>query len=467
MREKSRFLKVVSMMTLMTFIFMTISSCSWYPTSWISQKFWSMEKQSGMDEKDVNRFVGKLRMRPGNPDSHYLLACYHQERGKHKEAIDEFGKVLFIDPSHVNAYNGKGISHDQLGEYPRAVESYQKALSLEPNLDYVLNNLGYSYVLQGNYAAAVETFSKASILNEKDSRIRNNLAMAYAMAGHYDQAFHEFETAGKGDKGYAHLKLAAVYYEKAMFRQAAENYKLALALNASPEAARKGLEASEELMKISEAVARHVEMENTRAAQEEDIMNPVIVGMMAAAPQNDIVAADHVQSARKLYEEGSFKEARQQYSHALALNPALGAARKGLVASESLARIADASSPGTETAQASSGEVKAVLAAGKDLQKAGIEVSNGNGKSHMARDIRTYLKAQGFSVVRVTNARHFNHAEGSIHYEKEYRDVAMEIAGQIPQIKDMKEVDKCDRPNVKVKVLIGKDLIAYRQDYRN
>ena len=200
MRDKRRFLKTVSMLTLLVFFYMTISSCSMFNSNWANLKFWSKGKQSAMDEKDVNRFVAKIRIRPGNTESHYLLACYHQERGKHQEAISEFAKVLFIDSSHVKAYNGKGISHDRLGEYAKAEESYRLALSLDPKLDYVWNNLGYSYVLRGEYAEAVGAFQKALDLNEKEGRIRNNLGMAYAMAGDYEKASREFEQAGGADR---------------------------------------------------------------------------------------------------------------------------------------------------------------------------------------------------------------------------------------------------------------------------
>jgi tetratricopeptide (TPR) repeat protein len=247
-----RFLKTMSLLTLLVFFYMTISSCSIYHTDWANFKFWSKGKQSAMDEKDVNRFVGKIRIRQGNPESHYLLACYHQERGKHREAITEFEKVLFIDSTHVKAYNGKGISHDQLGEYAKAEESYRMALSLDPKLDYVWNNLGYSRVLQGDYVEAIVAFRKALDLNEKEGRIRNNLAMAYAMAGDNEKAFGEFEIAGGADRSHPHLKMASVYYEKAMFRQAIDSYRSALTLNPSSEVAKKGLEASEGLLQIAE-----------------------------------------------------------------------------------------------------------------------------------------------------------------------------------------------------------------------
>jgi tetratricopeptide (TPR) repeat protein len=451
------------MTTLLFFFYMTVSSCSMFNSNWANLKFWSKNKQTAMDEKDVNRFVAKIRIRPGNPESHYLLACYHQERAKHQEAISEFAKVLFIDSSHVKAYNGKGVSHDRLGEYVMAEESYRLALSLDPKLDYVWNNLGYSYMLRGEYAEAVVAFQRALDLNEKEGRIRNNLAMAYAMTGDYEKASRAFERAGGADRSYVHLKMASIYYEKAMFRQAIDSYRVALALNPSSDAAKKGLEASEGLLQIAEAAAAHKEMEQKLALQEEDLTDPVIAGVVAAAQTDETSALENYQAAVRLYEKGSFQEAKKQFTLALSENPSLASARKGLIASEALARISEASSVSRQPADTLKEMAAGTSRKGRTI---GIEVSNGNGAAHMARDIAEYLKAKGFKVVRLTNADNFNHAEGSIVYEKEYEELAGQISGAIPHITDVKQTGKLDRPNVKVKVVVGKDLVSHRGEFR-
>ena len=463
MRHRRRFLKTASMMTLLVFFSMTISSCSMFDATWANLKFWSKNKQAAMSENDVNRFVAKIRIRPGNPESHYLLACYHQERGKHREAIAEFEKVLFIDSSHVKAYNGKGISHDRLGEYEKAEESYRLVLSLDPKLDYVWNNLGYSYVLRGDYVEAVGAFRKALDLNEKEGRIRNNLAMAYAMAGDHEKAVREFELAGGADKSYPHLKMAGVYYEKAMFRQAIDSYRAALALNPASDAAKKGLEASEGLLQIAEAAATHKELEQRRTLHEEDLVDPAVAASIVYAQQDEENALKNYQAAVRLYEKGAFTEAKKRFTVALAENPSLQGAWKGLAASDALARIAEASTVPRESVDA----VKELAAgATRNSRTIGIEVSNGNGATRMARDIADYLKARGFTVVRLTNADNFNHAEGSIVYEKDYEELAGNLAGALPRITDVRQAGKLDRPNVKVKVVVGKDMVPHRGEYK-
>ncbi|HOD35435.1 MAG TPA: tetratricopeptide repeat protein [Syntrophales bacterium] len=223
------------------------------------------EKESAqrLSEKDMHRFASEIRLHRGNPDSHYLLACYYQQRGRHVEAIKEFDKAVFIDPLHVKAHNGKGVSYDRLGQFQQAAEAYGAALKINPALDYVYNNLGYSFLLQENYDAAIGAFGKAVQLNGKSSRIRNNLGMAYAMKGEFHLALREFEQAG--DRLAAHYLMARIHYDRGLFEKAKAQYAEALALNPEFTGARKGLEASEAMAGINRAAGARVVPDDARA----------------------------------------------------------------------------------------------------------------------------------------------------------------------------------------------------------
>jgi tetratricopeptide (TPR) repeat protein len=236
--------------------------------SWVP--FWnSGEKHYGLTDKDVAQFVSNMRRPQGNPDSHYLLACYYQEGGRYKEAIEEFEKVLLIDPDYVNAYNGMGVSYDLLGDFPMAIESYEKALELNPNLDYLHNNLGYSHLLQGNLDAAIDAFQKAIALNNQNRQARNNLGLAYARKGQFDQAMVEFKLAG--DEARAYYNIAQLYYEKGLYNEAIHHYTTALILNPSFTLAQNGLEAARALARISQPAHENLKDKQQGFARDIDI----------------------------------------------------------------------------------------------------------------------------------------------------------------------------------------------------
>jgi Tfp pilus assembly protein PilF len=124
----------------------------------------------------------------------YRLACIYQEKNQHQMALEEFKRVLRLDPNHAQSYNGMGISYDRQGNYSRALGCYTAALKIKPDLDYVHNNMGYSYLLQGESAQAAAAFQKAIALNKTNDRYRNNLGVAYAQMGKINLALAEFKS---------------------------------------------------------------------------------------------------------------------------------------------------------------------------------------------------------------------------------------------------------------------------------
>ncbi len=107
-------------------------------------------------------------------------------------------------------------------------------------------------------------------------------------------------------------------------------------------------------------------------------------------------------------------------------------------------------------------EVAAAIVTPVD-KKLAIEISNGNGINNMARNVAAYLRAKGYMVARCTNARNFNHSRTEILYQKEARELGSRIAKEIWETADMKEVSRLDRPNLKVKVVVGRDMAGKRR----
>ena len=359
----------ILMIAAIALLFVTVNSCSLingfsgYVKSWES-------KAPGRDNlaNSMNRFVGSVRAARGNPDAHYLLGDFHQGRGRHREAIEEFNKAIRIDPLFVKAFNGIAVSLDQMGEHERAQEYYQAALAIKPDLDYLYNNLGYSYLLQERYEEAAAAFEKANTLaGGQASRIRNNLALANTALGKVDPA------------------------------------------------------------------------------------------SVPAAPKHQ--ALIEYTTANHLLKNGGFENAREHYGKALSLDPGLQAARKGAEVAGLLADV-KRSLDGEGTIRMDGQGQMAVI--GRD----GVEVSNGNGVRLMAKDVGSFLKKQGFKVVRLTNADHFSHARASIYYRGDAEFTALRVKEAIPGITQMKKVGAFDRDNVQVRVLIGKDLAVDKQSFK-
>jgi tetratricopeptide (TPR) repeat protein len=568
MKPKSK--KAMCLVLIWSFILFSMAGCSAIRNILGYATFWNDK--------------AKANLIRGNPDSHYLLACHYQERGRHKEAIEEFNKVLFIDANYVKAYNGLGVSYDLLRDFPKATESYKKALTLNPNLDFVYNNVGYSYLLQGNLDESINAFKKAISLNDQEKRFHNNLGLAYAEKSQFDLALAEFKQAG--DEAKAHYNMAQLYFKKGLYDEAKSHYTAALNLNFSSTVVRSALEAANSLARIFQP--------DTQSAKPEELIilekpTPQISGEFSrtveAEAEKPIVqelssdSGDHPQieavnvpagtippGANRLLQNssdstkrhaelvsasdriGSYETLNQPMKQVQGMVqddkkelfqwPGKDSELEGLTALESantlpaFYELQVASLRSRQMADLTAGSLRksgyrtevrywkdekgdgwyrlvagpfmtkeeaftckrriekehrfgAMIVQSKSvktelegsvvqnqrseksslnfLRGIEIEISNGNGVNRMAKKVGNYLNEKGLKVIRLTNANNFSHTETKIFYQEGFRQTADYMASQLPVTRKMEELKRFDRPNIKVKLVIGRDLIPHNK----
>ncbi|MBI4567588.1 MAG: tetratricopeptide repeat protein [Planctomycetes bacterium] len=85
----------------------------------------------------------------------------HVSGRRYTEAIEEFDRVLSIDPEHAGANNNKGIVYMQKGEYDRALENFDRAIELSPHHAAYHVNRGSLYFRLGRFNKAIEDFTRA------------------------------------------------------------------------------------------------------------------------------------------------------------------------------------------------------------------------------------------------------------------------------------------------------------------
>lgn len=369
---------------------------------------------------DASRFIESIRAYQGNAESHYEMGCYLQERKKHKPAIAEFKSALAIDPKHVKALNGLGVSYDATGDYDRAVESYKEALKTDEKLDYVLNNLGYSYLLQDRTDLAVENFKKALELDDGNARYRNNLALAYAKSERYDAALGELKKSG--DEAKAHYLIAQMYYGEGLYEEAEAHFEQASLLKVFNVEIERGLKAASSLAEI--------------VPKDWPIAKEVGETAVHTKPKPRVT-----QAGNKL-REGASEEAQKILEQE---KPGFYDEERAL----NLSRLQIA-------------DVEKELGSGLN-----IEVSNGNGVRHMARDVGNYLHGMGFIPKYLRNARHFRYEQTKIYYATGYLREAYLLADILPGWQSLEEVAEIRDGKAGISILIGKDLAPHLDFFTN
>jgi Flp pilus assembly protein TadD len=98
-------------------------------------------------------------------------------------------------------------------------------------------------------------------------------------------------------------------------------------------------------------------------------------------------------------------------------------------------------------------------------QQAPLEVSNGNGRNGMAKQVSAWLRSQGRPVVRITNADSFGYERSVVFYSRDRRDEAQALASRLPVEPELTETE-ANAPGVGLRLVIGRDLLSFERALR-
>jgi Flp pilus assembly protein TadD len=321
------------------------------------------------------------------------------------------------------------------GKHKLAIEEFKRALAIDPNYANAYNGIGVSYDFLGDYSSAIDAYEKALALNPDLDYVYNNLGYCYLLKGKLNYAIAAFRKAisfNEQNKLY-HNNLGLAYAERGDTELALIELKLA-----------------------------------GDAARAQYILGQIC------------------------YQKGSYVQAEEYLTKAIANDPSLTNAERYLKAASTLAKISRvqheqepdmATGPGhednkpvlrsenhalvvgTNAAQHADHKIAGSLRLSRNETE--IEVSNGNGVRHMAKRVGAYLSSRGFVRIRLTNARHFNYTTSRIYYRDGYLTEAATVGQNLPAYGSMREVKALSKPGTKVRVLVGKDLISHIEGIGN
>lgn len=104
-------------------------------------------------------------------------ALFYYKESSLNEAMEEYKKVLELDPSNAQAHNNLGMVYYDLGMLNDAINQYQKAIAISPRYDKAHHNLAVAYYVKGDLSKAAFEFKMAIEYNPKNPESYNNLAL--------------------------------------------------------------------------------------------------------------------------------------------------------------------------------------------------------------------------------------------------------------------------------------------------
>jgi tetratricopeptide (TPR) repeat protein len=143
-----------------------------------------LDKALEINEEEVLTILtDNQQENPEDLDAYIELGRAYQQLRRWGKALNNYEKVLQLDPQNITASTLIGNVYSSKGSLHIALEYYLKSLVLNAQDDYVLYRLGNTYNRIGNYEAAIEAYQQCLALNPTNRNARNNLGVVYYKNG--------------------------------------------------------------------------------------------------------------------------------------------------------------------------------------------------------------------------------------------------------------------------------------------
>jgi len=102
---------------------------------------------------------------PNDVQGHVLMAYVRRQRGERDLAIEEFAKVLEIDPSRTEFLTVIAREYRQKGDFETSLSYYELYAAEHPNDADVFHSMGALYEIHGKYNDAREHYERALVID--------------------------------------------------------------------------------------------------------------------------------------------------------------------------------------------------------------------------------------------------------------------------------------------------------------
>ena len=118
-----------------------------------------------------NYFSNAIRTAPDFSTAYYERGIVNGRLNKFDRAVEDFSRVIELDPDDVFAYNNRGLARARgLKKYNEAIADFTKAVELDPQFAGAYDNRGIAYQMAGaDKGKACADWKKACDLNRCNS----------------------------------------------------------------------------------------------------------------------------------------------------------------------------------------------------------------------------------------------------------------------------------------------------------
>lgn len=130
-------------------------------------------------------------LNPADYKNHLGLAEVLLELKKYEQVVSAANSVIAIDDTIHKAYILRADAHYFLGKTQKAIDDYSKVLQLQPNDAWTLYSRGDSYKVIGDYESSIEDLNNAVKLKPDVAKFRRELGVAYYLSDNFRLALDD------------------------------------------------------------------------------------------------------------------------------------------------------------------------------------------------------------------------------------------------------------------------------------
>ncbi|HEY5006572.1 MAG TPA: TIR domain-containing protein [Caulobacteraceae bacterium] len=142
------------------------------------------------DAGAANAAAAAAAVATGIPDieAMYAQGNTHAKAKEYDQAIEQYDRVIRVDPQHINALNNRGNAYLAKAGYDQAIADFDKAIAIKPDFATAYANRGNAYQDRGEFDRAIRDYGVALQLKPDLAVALDNRAKAYDRKGMHDQA---------------------------------------------------------------------------------------------------------------------------------------------------------------------------------------------------------------------------------------------------------------------------------------
>lgn len=150
-------------------------------------------KQMPVWKDTVSLWSYQIKLYPGRIPLAYLnRGVIYYEKGEFEKSIEDYSKVIEIDPRHAKAYSNRGSAHEGLGNFELAIKNFTKAIELSPELPGLYSNRGNALMRLKRYEGAIKDYNRAIKIDPEYTKAYSNRGVAYGKLGKYELAIRDY-----------------------------------------------------------------------------------------------------------------------------------------------------------------------------------------------------------------------------------------------------------------------------------